>query len=613
MQRAVHILQAIRKLGEERIPLTRVYRSLYSEDLFFNAYGKIYRNEGATTPGSTGNTADDMSIDRIRRTIEALRYERFYFQPVRRAYADKKNGGQRPLGQPDFDDKLVQEVLRQMLEAYYEPRFCDSSHGFRPGRGCHTALLTIKQKFAGTTWFIEGDIKGCFDNIDHEVLLSILARDIQDGRLLELIRRSLKAGVMEEWTYKPTYNGVPQGGILSPLLSNIYLNELDRFIEDELIPQYSRGKQRAMNPEYARVTQQVRTARRRGDPNLDELIQRRRQLPSGDTQDPHFRRLKYCRYADDFILGLIGPRHEAEAIKAAIGVFLRDKLHLQMSEPKTLITHARTEQASFLGYAISVQQANDKIAQHGSVKHKKLRSVNGTIRLGIPYGLVQERAQRYQRNGKIMQEGQLLKYSDAHIIDTFQSRFRGLAEYYRYAADRNRLNHLKYIMQVALVKTLAGKFKIRATQVYRRYHGRMVVDDHEYRTLQVEVPTKHGTRLIYWGAISLRVQKLDWNSPLIREQEPYPKEYARNDLITRLKAHTCELCGSTERIRVHHVRKLSDLKQRWSGRKEKPKWVQRMIALQRKTLIVCHECHIDIHAGRPTPDFRETSLESRVQ
>jgi len=613
MQTANHILQAIRKLGEERIPLTRVYRSLYSEDLFFNAYGKIYRNEGATTPGSTGNTADDMSMDRIQRTIEALRYERFYFQPVRRAYADKKNGGQRPLGQPDFDDKLVQEVLRQMLEAYYEPRFCDSSHGFRPGRGCHTALLTIKQKFAGTTWFIEGDIKGCFDNIDHDVLLSILSKDIQDGRLLELIRRSLKAGVMEDWTYKPTYNGVPQGGILSPLLSNIYLNELDRFIEDELIPQYSRGKQRARNSEYARVTQQVRTARRRGDSNLDELIQHRRQLPSGDTQDPTFRRLKYIRYADDFILGFIGPRHEAEEIKAAIGVFLWDKLHLQMSEPKTLITHARTEQARFLGYAISVQQANDKIAQHGSVKHKKLRSVNGTIRLGIPYGLVQERAQRYQRNGKIMQEGQLLMYSDAHIIDTFQSRFRGLAEYYRYAADRNRLNHLKYIMQVALVKTLAGKFKIRATQVYRRYHGRMMVDDHEYRTLQVEVPTKHGSRLIYWGAISLRVQKLDWNASPLNEQEPYPKEYARNDLITRLNANTCELCGSTERIRVHHVRKLSDLKQRWSGRKEKPKWVQRMIALQRKTLIVCHECHIDIHAGRPTPDFRETSLESRVQ
>ena len=217
---------------------------------------------------------------------------------------------------------------------------------------------------------IEGDIKGCFDNINHEVLLDILARDIQDGRLLELIRRSLKAGVMEEWTYKPTYSGVPQGGILSPLLSNIYLNELDAYIEDELIPQYTQGKQRAMNPGYARVTQQVRTARRRGDPNLNDLIQQRRQLPAGDPHDPNFRRLKYCRYADDFILGFIGTRQEAEAIKQAIGTFLRDRLRLEMSEEKTLMTHARSEQAQFLGYAVSVQHANDKIARCENHAHK---------------------------------------------------------------------------------------------------------------------------------------------------------------------------------------------------------------------------------------------------
>lgn len=614
MQKANQLLQAIRKLGEKRQPLTRIYRCLFSEDLFLAAYGKIYRNKGAMTPGSAGQTADGTSLADIRSLIEQLKQERFNFRPSRRTYVEKKNKrGKRPLGMPDFNEKLVQEVLRMVLEAYYEPRFRDSSHGFRPERGCHTALVALKQKFVGSSWFIEGDIKGCFDNIDHDVLLGILARDIQDGRLLELIRRSLKAGVMEDWTYKPTYSGTPQGGILSPLLSNIILHELDRYVEEVLVPQSTRGKQRAMNPEYARVTQQVRTARRRGDPNLNALIQQRRQLPSGDTHDPNFRRLTYIRYADDFILGFIGPKSEAEAIKSTIGTFLRETLHLQMNEGKTLITHARSEQARFLGYAISVQHANDKLSPHSVIGYKKLRSVNGTIRLGIPYGLVPERAQRYQRDGKMIHEGMLMKYSDAHIIDTFQSRFRGIANYYCYAVDRNRLGYLQHVMEVSLVKTLAGKLKRSVRQIYRQYRSRMQVDDHVYRTLQVEVPTKRSTRLIYWGAISLRTVKMDWKPIPLEDQEPYPKEYARTDLITRLKANVCELCGATEQIEVHHLRKLADLKKRWSGRKEKPQWVWKMICLNRKTLIVCRKCHNDIHAGRPTPNSRNAVLESRVQ
>jgi hypothetical protein len=368
-----------------------------------------------------------------------------------------------------------------------------------------------------------------------------------------------------------------------------------------------------MNPEYARVTQQVRTARRRGDPNLNALIQQRRQLPSGDTHDPNFRRLTYIRYADDFILGLIGPKSEAEAIKSTLGTFLSETLHLQMNEEKTLITHARSEQARFLGYAISVQHANDKLSPHSVMGYKKLRSVNGTIRLGLPYGLVHERAQRYQRDGKIIHEGMLMKYSDAHIIDTLQSRFRGIANYYCYAVDRNRLGYLQHVMEVSLVKTLAGKLKRSVRQIYRQYRSRMQVDDHVYRTLQVEVPTKRSTRRIYWGAISLRTVKMDWKPIPLEDQEPYPKEYARTDLITRLKANVCELCGATEQIEVHHLRKLADLKKRWSGRKEKPQWVWKMIGLNRKTLIVCRKCHNDIHAGRPTPNSRNAVRESRVQ
>jgi group II intron reverse transcriptase/maturase len=600
MQTAEQILQAIRKMGEKRIPLTRVYRGLFSEDLFLAAYDKIARNKGALTPGTEDDTADGMSLKRIQNIIEQLRHERFHFRPSRRIRVPKKSGGSRPLGLPNFSEKLVQEVMRMVLEAYYEPRFRDSSHGFRPGRGCHTALTSITKRFRAVTWFIEGDIRGCFDAVDHQVLMDILSRDIHDGRLLNLIRMSLEAGYMEDWRYNHTYSGTPQGGILSPLLSNIYLHGLDVFIEDVLIPQYTRGLDRAPNLEYVRMSTQIRRARREDNVQwLRELEQQRRQLPSRNTQDPNFRRLKYCRYADDFILGFIGPKSEAQAIKEAIGEFLRDKLHLEMSTTKTLITHARTEHAQFLGYALSVYQANDRLSPHSGAINKA-RSLNGYIRLGIPYGRVDEMAKHYQRNGKPIHEAAFLRYSDAQIIEVYQRRFRGVAQYYKYAVDRAQLSKLKYVMEVALTKTLANKFKTSVRDIYRRYHGTCTVDGQTYKTLQVDVPTKEGHRTIYWGAISLRVIR-PGAEPIEDDIHYQGWMLPRTDLIQRLQANECEICGSQQNCEVHHIHKLADLKQRWQGRKAKPDWVIRMIALRRKTLVVCSKCHDDIHARRPIP------------
>lgn len=605
MQKAEQILQAMRKMGEDRTALTRVYRCLYSEDLFLTAYDKIGRNKGALTPGTEADTADGMNIERIRKLIEQLRYERFKFRPVRRTQIPKKSGGSRPLGIPNFSEKLVQETLRLLLEAYYEPRFSDHSHGFRPERGCHTALKHVQDKFRGAVWFIEGDIRGCFDHVDHQVLMEILSRDIHDGRLLNLIRMSLEAGYMEDWQYHRTYSGTPQGGILSPLLANIYLHELDMFIEQELIPKYTRGKRRAPNLEYYRLGYYIKCARERGDAKrVSELEQQRRQLPSQETHDPSFRRLQYCRYADDFILGFIGPKSEADEIKAAIGTFLSKKLHLEMSASKTLITHARTEHARFLGYAVSVYQSNDKMSPRTGTP-TKTRSVNGHIRLGIPYGRADELSQRYQRNGKPIHEAGLLAYSDAEIIAVYQQRFRGIAEYYKYAVDRYRLGKLKYVMEVALTKTLANKFKSSVSGIYRKYSGTQTVNDYTYKTLQVEIPTKKGTRCIYWGAIPLKVVKPGVepiDDEVRRRNVPLS---TRTDLVQRLLAGKCEICGAEENCDVHHIHKLADLKKRWQGRKEKPAWVVRMIALQRKTLVVCPQCHVDIHSGRPTRKKRE--------
>jgi group II intron reverse transcriptase/maturase len=596
MQKAERILQALHNMGVERTPLTRVYRSLYSEELYLKAYAKIYKNAGALTPGTEGETADGMSIEVVRDIIEQMKHERFRFRPSLGTGVPKKSGDIRKLGMPNFKDKLAQEALRLMLDAYYEPRFRDCSHGYRPGRGCHTALKQIKQSFRGAAWFIEGDIKGCFDNINHDVLLDILARDVQDGRLLNLIRQGLKAGKLEEWEYKETHSGTPQGGILSPLLSNIYLHELDCFVEDVLKPQYNiGGRDRRINPAYKAYEYPLRRAREAGDlDRVKQLEQERRQLPSRDMYDPNFRRLKYVRYADDFILSFIGTKQEAEAIRDAIAIFLRDHLKLELSLEKTSITHATTEKARFLGYDISIYQVDDKLTPHPNMPAGR-RSINGHVRLGVPYGLVNEYAKGYTRKGKTISQSGLLMYSDAHIIDVFQSRFRGIAEYYQYAVDRCRLNSLKNIMQQSLVKTLAHKFKISVSKVYRRYRNTHEVDGFTYKTLSVEVPTAKGTRTIRWGAIPLKTVNVI-NEPLRDFKDTRWGE--RSDLLRRLKADKCELCGSRDRVNVHHIRKLADLKRRWQGRREKPAWVVRMIAMQRKTLIVCHDCHVNIHAGR---------------
>src|SRR6266581_6347440 len=222
MQEGRTVLAIIAERGKRGLPLERVYRHLFNRDLYLMAYGKIYRNAGALTPGSTAETVDDMSLGKIDAIIEAVRYERYRWTPTRRVYIEKKNSTKkRPLSMPTWSDKLLQEVIRLLLEAYYEPQFRDCSHGFRPERGCHTALREIDRTWLGTTWFIEGDIKACYDSLDHHILLEILAEQIHDGRFLRLIGGLLQAGYLEAWKYRATYSGAPQGGIVSPVLSNI--------------------------------------------------------------------------------------------------------------------------------------------------------------------------------------------------------------------------------------------------------------------------------------------------------------------------------------------------------------------------------------------------------
>lgn len=300
MQDAETVLGVLRERGRRGLPCEELYRQMYNVQLYLLAYGRVYSNHGAMTPGATPETADGMSMEKIRAIIEAMRHERYRFSPAQRKYIPKKNGKLRPLGLPTWSDKIVGEVVRLLLEAYYEPQFSGYSHGFRPGRGCHTALREIAETWTGTTWFVEGDISDCFGSLDHEIMVRILAEKIHDNRFLRLIRNMLKAGYLEDWRWNATLSGSPQGGVVSPVLSNIYLHKLDEYVETVLIPQYTQGTRRRDNPAYDSATKALARARGRGDrAQARELGQQRRSLPRRDPHDPGYRRLRYSRYADD--------------------------------------------------------------------------------------------------------------------------------------------------------------------------------------------------------------------------------------------------------------------------------------------------------------------------
>ena len=625
MQTADTILGLIRERGKKGLPLERrVYRLLYNRDLYLMAYGKIYRNAGAMTHGVTDETPDGMSLAKIDALIEALQYERFQWLPARRTYIPKKNGKKRPLGMPVWTDKLVQEVLRLILEAYYEPQWSSHSHGFRPGRGPHTALREIYHKWNGTVWFIEGDISQCFDTLDHDLLLDTLSEQIRDTRFTKLLRDLLDAGYMEDWTYNQTLSGVPQGGIVSPLLANILLDKLDKFVEHVLIPQYTKGAKRKANREYQQLIHRSIRLRRQGNiEKAEELRNQAQQLPSQMTNDPDYRRLTYVRYADDFLLGFIGPRQEAEAIKQQLRTFLREQLKLELSEEKTLITHAKSEAAKFLGYEVTTlhdDTRRTKRKTNGIGPEAMCRNINNVVGLRVPRDVIEAKCQRYMQGKEAMHRAELLERSDYDIVMTYQLEYRGIVNYYHFAYNIRDLQKLKWIMEISLTKTLARKHQMSVPKVYEKYGAKLVRQGQEYKGLQVTVSRQDKPPLVAtWGGIPLQR-----DMEAILEERP-PRLYGnRTELVQRLLADFCELCGSAEDVEVHHVRAMRKLHE-YPGR-PKPEWVKQMIALRRKTLVLCKRCHVAVEHGLPITwtvltlkevkarqKAKITILESRVQ
>ena len=577
----------------------RLYRILFNEELFYVAYQKIASNGGSTTKGSDGRSIDEMSLARIETLIASLKNESYQPHPSRRVHIPKKNGKTRPLGIPAFEDKLVQEVVRMILEAIYEGHFETTSHGFRPKRSCHTALLHIQKTFSGAKWFIEGDIKGFFDNIDHDVLVGILRERISDDRFIRLIRKFLKAGYVEDWTFHNTYSGTPQGGIVSPILANIYLDKLDKYVK-EYIRHFDKGTKRRPGKESNDLANErkrtVRKLKKVKDgtekaalvARLKAIEQERAAFPSGDEMDGSYRRLKYIRYADDFILGVIGSKEDALRIKEDIKSFLSENLALELSEEKTLITHTG-KSAKFLGYEITVTRNNH---QRRDVQGRLRRTYGKRVRLNVSMATLRDKLLEYGameiklRNRKEVWKPKcrsgLIFNDDLEILDRYNRETVGFCNYYLIANNCVVLHNFRYIMEYSMYKTFAGKYRSTVRKINKKYRRNKLF------TVKYEQKGVIKSRTFYKTSFKRRTTAFNGSCDI----EPYSiADVSRTNLTDRLKAEKCELCGATGKLIMHHVRNLKDLK-------GKESWERLMSARKRKTIALCPSCHRLRHLGK---------------
>ena len=576
----------------------RLYRILFNEQMFYVAYQRIYAKPGNMTPGSDDKTIDGMSIERIGHLIATLKDESYMPTPARRVYIPKKNGKKRPLGIPSIEDKMVQEVVRLILEAIYEGHFEDTSHGFRPRRSCQTALRSIRNLFTGANWFIEGDIKGFFDNIDHHILIDTLRERISDERFIRLIWKFLKAGYIEDFTFHNTYSGTPQGGIISPILANVYLDKFDKYMR-EYAESFDKGKKRRENPLHAKYSRKAIRLRKAIRNATDEDIKREllsqlkvaeamtRNTSASMAMDSNYKTLKYIRHADDFLIGVIGSKDDCVKMKKDFTTFMRDKLKLELSEEKTLITNAQ-DSAKFLGYEISIRKSE-------AMKRNKLgwlkRPFSGRIMLTLPIATVQKKLLELKAmelrviNGKeiwyAMPRNYLTKEDPATICARYTTEIRGLYQYYRIADNISYAGSKSgYIMRYSFCKTLAKKLNSSTAKVIRKYRR-----DHDLAIPYQEKKGETKFRIFYNDGFARQEPNKDATCDNLPNTFvlPFPT------LAERLMEHKCELCGATNvKTVMYQVRKLK-------GIPLNTEWHRIMIKKWRKTLAVCEHCNAKIH------------------
>lgn len=606
IEKAVGSLPTVVRSGRR---VNGLFRLMKAPLLWELAYQKIAPNKGAMTPGVDGETFDGFSPEKVRSIISRLADGTYRPSPVRRVYIPKANGKKRPLGVPTTEDRLVQEVVRTLLEQIYEPLFSQHSHGFRPGRSCHTALEHIRATWTGVKWLVDVDVVGFFDNIDHDVLLGLLEKRIADRRFIALLRGMLKAGYVENWVFHKTYSGTPQGGVVSPMLANIYLHELDELMEAK-VAGFNRGGKRAPSVEGRRImnrlarlrkqVDQLRADRGEDDPQIASLLDEigrlkaeRMTVPATDAFDPNYRRLRYCRYADDFIIGVVGSKEEARQQMAEVRAFLAERLKLAVSDEKSGI-HKASDGARFLGYEICTTTNRNPHRAIFNGRPTLRRGLADRLKLRVPrdrvVGFVNGRGWGDYDAFRPRQRPALTLSSDVEIVLAFNAEWRGFANYYALADDvKRKLNKGGYFALMSCLKTIAAKHRSSVPKVAARmrvgtdFYVRFKVGD-EARAIKI------------WQLKDLRRDVRTWGG---LDMPPSPQfVFSRTEMVERLNARQCERCGGTDQpCEVHHVRRVAEME--YAGL---PRYMR--AARQRKRVVLCEPCHNAVHAHEPTDKQR---------
>ncbi len=578
-------------------------------DLWMRAYSNIYSNHGALTQGVNDSTLDGMSLERVDGIISKLKDGTYVPTPVKRVFIPKKNGKKRPLGIPTGDDKLVQEVVRILLEQVYEPVFSEHSHGFRPKRSCQLALNEIRKTWSGIKWVIDMDITGFYDNVNHEKLIALLEKKIDDTKFIKIIKQLLSAGVMEDWVFNKTYSGVPQGGICSPILANVYLHELDQFLERK-VSEFNRGKFRKTNPEYTKLQTPILRAKNKlfaakksggvlpfffeeQEKLIKELDRERRKIAFYDVNDSNYKRLRYIRYADDFAMGICGSKNDAEELSAEVKKFLKEELLLDISEEKSGIRHI-TDGFGYLGYHVfgdpkASRQRKVKCGttRDGRTYYGTVRSNTAAIALEVPKEKIWEFCKRngYVRNEyKPRPRNMLLHLGDVEIIKTYNAEMRGFANYYS-LAPRKRLFLLEWAGVSSLYHTLAKKHKSTCNKL----RGQTKVGDEHGIFFEVI-----GKRKFYKVFKIKHLVDPDFTRDIDRVANAKIFSNRNTEILKRYNANVCEYCGTREtKFEIHHIRKLADVK----SKTNKTQMDLRMAAMNRKTIVLCKDCHDQLHKG----------------
>jgi group II intron reverse transcriptase/maturase len=607
MRNPIAVLKSLtEKSTDKSYKFQRLYRNLYNPEFYWLAYKNIYANKGSTTVGVDGSTMDNMSEKRVGKIIASLQDRSYQPTPARREYIAKKNSKKkRPLGIPGGNDKLIQEVVRMILESIFERNFSKNSHGFRPKRSCHTALLQIHDTFTGTHWFVEGDIQACFDSFSHQVVIELLRRRIEDEPFIQLIWKFLKAGYMEQWEYHPSYDGVPQGSGISPILANIYLSELDDFMAGYKA-NFNVGSvsKRRRNPAYRSASWKAEHYKMKSATIWDTLDKSERQacarqLKTLQTEmrshypnavhDETYKSVQYVRYADDFLIGVNGSREDALKVKADVKRFLAERLKLTLSEEKTKITHT-SDRARFLGYDITVSRSQVTRKKKNGMRQ---RCHSYVVELLVPREkwvgkLLEYKAIKITLNNsgkerfKALHRGKLINCSDIAILSTYNAEIRGLYNFYSIAIDAWKIGMFANVMKYSMMKTFAGKYKTNVNVIKGRY-----IKDGNFT---VEYQTKNGTKqaVFYNGGFKRKLEAIKFANVSTLPQ--YRKYDRTNSLRNRIRLGLCEMCNQkTDNISFHQVKLLKALK-------GKTKWELLMLERRRKTLAVCPKCHSEIHS-----------------